>query len=72
MNTPSSTPCVVLARGELLNLDGARGARIISRCGTVWITQDGDLRDIVLQKGEALVGDRPRVLFTTPTPRDIT
>lgn len=53
-----STPCVVLARGELLNLDGARGARIVSRCGTVWITQDGDLRDIVLQPGEAFELDR--------------
>lgn len=58
MTLPSPAPCVVLARGELLNLDGVRGARIVSRCGTVWITQDGDLRDIVLQKGEAFELDR--------------
>ena len=58
MNTSFPAPRIALARGELLNLDGARGARIVSHCGTVWITQDGDLRDIVLQKGEAFELDR--------------
>lgn len=56
----SSTPCdIVLARGEILSLDGAEGARITSLGGTVWITQDGDLRDIVLSDGEAFELDRP-------------
>ena len=59
MNVSSTSADIVLARGEILNLDGAEGARITSLGGTVWITQDGDLRDIVLQDGEAFELDRP-------------
>ena len=58
MNLSSTTSDIVLARGELLNLDGAEGARIVNRGGTVWITQDGDLRDIVLRDGDEFELDR--------------
>ena len=58
MKTSNPADRIVLARGELLNLDGAEGARIVADHGTVWITQDGDLRDIVLQDGESFELDR--------------
>jgi hypothetical protein len=49
---------MVLAPGQLLNLEHAAGIRIASRAGSVWITQDGDPRDIVLDAGEAFELDR--------------
>lgn len=50
---------LVLARGELMRLEGAQGTRILSQGGRVWITQDGDPRDVVLEPGEAFDLDRP-------------
>ena len=58
MKTSIPADHIVLGRGELLNLDGAEGARIVADRGTLWITQDGDLRDIVLQDGESFELDR--------------
>ena len=82
MNVSSTTSDIVLARGEILTLDGAEGARITSLGGIVWITQDGDLRDIVLSDGEAFELDRPtpaivqafelaRVSITEPATRPL-
>lgn len=44
--------------GELLNLEGAKGIRIAARSGTVWVTRDGNPRDIVLRSGESFELDR--------------
>jgi hypothetical protein len=54
------------ARGRLLHLghrslfSGAelRGARITCERGCVWLTHDGDVRDIVLAAGDSHVVDR--------------
>jgi len=48
----------VLAADQFLKLEGAVGVRISNCSGSVWITQDGDSRDIVLKPGEAFVIDR--------------
>ena len=58
MKIKFSASGIVLAPGQLLNLEHAAGTRIASRDGSVWITQDGDLRDIVLDAGEAFELDR--------------
>jgi hypothetical protein len=50
-----------LRKGQLLAVAGRRGVRVESRRGAVWITQDGDPNDVVLNAGEARVldGDAP-------------
>ena len=48
-----------LARGQLLRLEDAAGHVVSSHGGAVWITEDGQPRDIVLREGESyrLTGD---------------
>jgi hypothetical protein len=40
-----------LPRGRLLSIRGARGALLFVEQGEVWVTQERDLRDIVLPAG---------------------
>ena len=47
-----------LRNGEALHLQRALGQRIEALVGRVWITMDGDLRDIVLDAGEGFTVDR--------------
>jgi hypothetical protein len=45
---------IELEPAQLLRLKGAAGVRILCRSGTVWVTQEGVLRDDFLRPGEAL------------------
>lgn len=47
-----------LTPGELIQLDGARGTRLRVTRGTLWVTLERDLRDIVLEAGDAFTIDR--------------
>jgi hypothetical protein len=47
-----------LGKGKIRHVHGERGRRIECLSGAIWITQDGDLRDIVLGTGEAFDFDR--------------
>jgi len=53
-----SAGLVSLSKRDVLSLAGRPGTRIESRHGGLWVTQDGDSRDIVLERGEAFVLDR--------------
>ncbi|HRI17334.1 MAG TPA: DUF2917 domain-containing protein [Burkholderiaceae bacterium] len=44
---------IQLARRQMVSLAYAAGARIVARRGSLWVTQDHDLRDVVLNEGES-------------------
>ena len=49
------SPELTLQAGQVLTLDDARGVRILSRTGTVWITQEGSPKDLIVGPGDAIV-----------------
>lgn len=56
---------VGLARGSMLRIRSARDTQVRVDEGTVWITQQDDTRDIVLQRGECFRLDRDGVALLT-------
>jgi hypothetical protein len=53
-----------LQKNQILRVPGAAGWTVKTLRGSVWITQEGDLRDIVLEAGQSydFNGDGPGVL----------
>lgn len=49
---------VPLERSEVLRIRNARGALVFVESGTVWITQEHDLRDAVVETGDWIRLDR--------------
>lgn len=64
INTPSARLALASRRG--LRLKDARGAKLRAVQGTLWVTIDNDLRDIVLDPGESFVVDSNRPLVVMP------
>ena len=51
-------PQLALDRGQVLTLDDAAGTRIQARIGTVWVTEEGSVKDHILGPGEAITVSR--------------
>ena len=47
-----------LQRGQLQRVHDARGRVVLCLHGTLWMTQDGDTRDVVLEAGDEARIDR--------------
>jgi hypothetical protein len=47
-----------LKRNQLVTVRGGIGHGIVCDSGTMWVTQDGDARDIILRAGESFTLDR--------------
>jgi hypothetical protein len=60
MNTQDLFPAAItLRKGGIHRLPKGRGQRIESLSGSLWVTIDHDLRDILVQPGEGFSIDRP-------------
>ena len=51
-----NTLCV--KRNQVVKVRGGIGHSVVCESGSIWVTQDGDLRDIVLHAGDAFTLDR--------------
>ncbi len=52
---------VSLRWGRPLTVSDGQGTCITARRGAIWITQDNDLRDVVLSSGESFLLDQPEL-----------
>jgi len=52
-------PNVSLDAGEVLTLRDAAGTSILTRTGTVWVTEEGSIEDRIIGPGEAIVISHP-------------
>ena len=55
MNLILDRPTLALDAGQVVSLDDAAGKRISARLGSVWITYEGFLKDVILSPGESLI-----------------
>ena len=65
MAAPLDTP-VYLKAGELLRIVGGAGFEVKCLRGNLWITQNGDLEDRIIECGESFVLDRPGLSLVNP------
>ena len=57
---------LALRAGQYMRLPQARGWTVQAIAGTVWITQDGDMRDVVLEAGDCIELDRDAPAMFSP------
>jgi hypothetical protein len=58
MNCTGYTKVWALAAGEFVRMDGARGTTLRVTRGRIWLTQERDTRDIILEAGDVFKIDR--------------
>lgn len=58
MNPPALGRATTLARGTLQSIADARGTSVQCLQGAIWLTQQGDARDIVLKAGDRATIER--------------
>jgi hypothetical protein len=47
-----------LERNKVVKVRGGIGHTVVCHSGSVWVTQDGDARDVILRAGETFTFDR--------------
>ena len=52
MNTDLNLAAISLKHGQMQRVQDARGSLVLCLSGTLWLTQDGDPRDVVLEAGD--------------------
>jgi len=52
-------PVLALAAGQVFTLVDAEGLRIRTQLGTVWVTEEGSIKDHIIGPGDTLVVGRP-------------
>jgi hypothetical protein len=52
---------IALARSSVHRIENGKGSEVLCLKGTVWITQEGDPRDVILGSGQSFVLDRKGV-----------
>jgi len=68
-DTTLLNPCgetIALDASQTAQLREAAGWTVRALNGSVWITQDGDIRDVVLEAGQAFVLDRNAPALLSP------
>jgi len=55
MNLDLERPTLSLDAGQVVALDDAEGSRISARLGTVWVTFEGSIKDVILGPGESII-----------------
>ena len=67
--TYAGTTDVLLERNELFRLDGDQRDLIVKAVeGRIWLTQTGDPRDIILEKGQTFQVDRSGLVLLQGLP----
>ena len=52
---------IVLAKRTVHRIENGKGAEVFCLKGTVWLTQEGDPRDVILGAGQSFLLDRKGV-----------
>ena len=55
MNLNLDNPTLALDPGQVVTLDDAAGSRLSARIGTVWVTYEGSMKDVILGPGESII-----------------
>ena len=58
MNIELNQNGLCLKTNQVVKVRGGLGHSIVCHSGTVWVTQDGDPRDVILRAGDAFTFDR--------------
>lgn len=58
MNTDLKLPAISLRHGDAHRIDAGKGLWVQCLTGTLWLTQDNDPRDIVLEPGDGATIER--------------
>jgi hypothetical protein len=65
MNILIDDGCFDLREHQIMRFDGATGVTVVCLRGELWLTQDGDSRDLVLHAGDRFTVDHAGVTLVS-------